>query len=83
VDQSSYRIVKIRTDLLAPIARIKLDAVTTTTSFVDTKILGLNTTLVMPREVEIIWKRDGNQVGEMHRYFNYRLYHATARILPD
>jgi hypothetical protein len=83
IDQSTYRIVKLRTDLLAPIERIKLDSVTTTTSFSDTKVPGLEITLVMPKQVEITWNMDGRRTGEMHRYNNYRLFKATVRILPN
>ena len=83
VDQSTYRIVKLRTDLLAPIPNIKLDAVTTTTSFSDTNVPGLNITLVMPRQVEITWNKDGRRTGEMHRYNDFRLFKATVRILPN
>jgi hypothetical protein len=83
IDQSTYRIVKLRTDLLAPIAPIKLDEVTTTTNFSDTNVPGLNITLVMPKQVEITWNVDGRRTGEMHRYNDYRLFKATARILPN
>jgi hypothetical protein len=83
IDQETYKIVRIRTDVLAPLPTIKLWQATSTVSFGEVEIPKFDAQLWLPKTVEITWDLDGNRLGELHRYSNYRLFAATSRIVPN
>ncbi len=83
IDQESYKIVRIRTDVLAPLPTIKLWQATSTVSFSEVEIPKFEARLWLPKTVEITWDLGGNRLGELHRYSNYRLFAATSRIVPN
>ncbi len=83
IDQETYKIVRIRTDLLAPLPKIKLWQATSTVSFSEVEIQKFDARLWLPKTVEITWDLGGNRLGELHRYSNYRLFAATSRIVPN
>jgi hypothetical protein len=82
IDQDTYKIVRLRTDLLAPLPSIKLLQATSTVVFSEVEIPKFDTLLWLPKTVEITWDLDGNRLGELHRYSKYRLFAATSRIVP-
>lgn len=82
IDESTYQIVRMQTDLLHPIASLQLDQLRSVLNYGDVKIQGLNLTLWLPSDVETTWS-SGNLAGdEVHRYSNYRLFASTVTILP-
>ena len=83
IDQETYKIVRIRTDVLAPLPKIKLWQATSTVSFGEVEIPKFDAQLWLPKTVEITWDLGGNRLGELHRYSNYRLFAATSRIVPN
>jgi hypothetical protein len=83
IDQDTYKIVRLRTDLLAPLPKIKLLQATSTVVFSEVEIPKFDTLLWLPKTVEITWDLDGNRLGELHRYSKYRLFAATSRIVPN
>jgi hypothetical protein len=83
IDQETYKIVRIRTDVLAPLPKIKLWQATSTVSFGEVEIPKFDARLWLPKTVEITWDLGGNRLGELHRYSNYRLFVATSRIVPN
>lgn len=83
VDDETSRILRIRTDLLAPLPAINLQQVTSIVSFSEVKIPQFETPLWLPRKVEISWNLGGTRLGEIHQYSAYHLFRATSRILPN
>jgi hypothetical protein len=83
IDQETYKIVRIRTDVLAPLPKIKLWQATSTVSFSEVEIPKFDARLWLPKTVEITWDLGGNRLGELHKYSNYRLFAATSRIVPN
>ncbi len=83
IDVETYKIVRIRTDLLAPLPQIQLPRLSSTVNFSEVRIRELDIPLWLPKEVEITWDQEKTKVGELHRYSDYRLFQATSRILPD
>jgi hypothetical protein len=82
IDESTYRIVRMQTDLLQPIANIELNQVRSVLNYGEVKIEKLNLTLWLPSDVETTWV-SGNRAGdEVHKYSNYRLFASTVTILP-
>ena len=84
IDQSSFEIVRLETDLLAPLPGVHLTRLRSELHFSEVKIPTRNLILWMPSDVKISWLgKDGAGI-ELHHYSNYRLFAATSRIiLPD
>jgi hypothetical protein len=83
IDKATHRIVKLHTDLLAPLPSIQLERASSDLNFKEVRIPDFPTTLWLPKEVIINWEYGLLAYGELHRYSNYRLFRATARILPN
>jgi hypothetical protein len=83
IDQETYRMVRIRSDLLAPLPDFKVSRITSSVNFSQVTIPQLETPLWLPKQVEITWEIAGARLGELHRYSGYHLFHATSRIVPD
>jgi hypothetical protein len=83
IDQETFKMVRIRTDLLAPLPKFEVQRITSSVNFSQVNIPQLDTPLWLPKEVEITWEIGGNRLGELHRYSGYHLFHATSRIVPD
>ena len=82
IDESTFKIVRLRTDLLAPLPAIQLERFSADLRFEQVDIAGLNLSLWLPWQVELIWTQAGQMSGELHLYSKYSMSHATARILP-
>ena len=81
IDQSLFEIVRLQTDLLAPLTGIHLDRLRSELRFSEVKIPTRNLTLWMPSDVKISWQGKDSAGMEIHRYSNYRLFAATSRII--
>ncbi len=81
IDQSLSEIVRLQTDLVAPLANVHLDRLRSELRFSEVKIPTRNLTLWMPSEVKISWQGKDSAGMEVHRYSNYRLFGATSRII--
>jgi hypothetical protein len=82
IDEATFQIVRLRTDLLAPLTGIQLQWLHSDLRFSEVRIPELNLPLWLPRQVELTWRQADELGGEMHVYTKYRLFHATARMLP-
>jgi hypothetical protein len=81
IDQATYRIVRMQTDLLHPLPSVPVDQLRSTLNYGEVKIPQNGLLLWLPRDVEIAWKSQDRGAAELHRYSNYRLFSATAKIL--
>jgi hypothetical protein len=82
VDSTDLRIVRIHEDLLAPRPDVGLKKFTTTIRFGEVNIPKAAASLWLPQEVVIDWEFRGQTIQRRHRYSEYRLYKAKARLLP-
>jgi hypothetical protein len=82
IDQATFRIVRLRTDILAPLPRIEVPWLSSDLEFSEVRIPEQNLSLWLPHQVEVMWRQGDQIIGELHLYTKYRLYHATARMLP-
>jgi hypothetical protein len=83
VDQSTFDIVVLRTDLLAPLEDLHLRQLTTVLSFRSVPIKGYDAVFWLPREVYLSSDQGAGPAEESHRYSDYHLFHAEARIVPS
>jgi hypothetical protein len=82
IDQSDFHILKLRTDMLQARRDIGFQKVASTILFGKVDIARLTLNLWLPKAVDVDIQTYGLFYQERHKYSNYRLYHATARILP-
>jgi tetratricopeptide (TPR) repeat protein len=83
IDQSTFQIVHLQTDLLSPLPGIQLNQLRSILTFGSVKIAGLNLLLLLPSEVQTTWETANYAGEEFHFYSHYRLFQSTMRILPD
>ena len=83
VDQSSFDIIALRTDLLAPLPQVLLKQLTTELTFRSVSIRGVDAVFWLPSEVDISSDQGRGPSEESHRYSDYHLFHAQARIVDN
>jgi VWFA-related protein len=82
IDQSTFEVVRLRTDLLSPVPSVNLRQMTTELHFRSVRIHGYGTDLWLPSEVLIRTGQTESVVEELHQYSAYRFFHAESRLLP-
>jgi hypothetical protein len=82
IDKGDFRILQLRTDLLPPKEKIAYQKVTSTIVFGPAHISELGLNLWLPTTVDVDIQTFGTLYQERHRYTKYRLFHATATIVP-
>jgi predicted esterase len=83
VDQSSFAIVSLRSDLLAPLPDLNLIQLTTELVFRSVSIQGYKAAFWLPSEVDISTDQGAGLNQESHRYSDYHLFHAEAKIVAS
>jgi hypothetical protein len=81
VDQSDFRIVRLRTDLLASLPEVLVQRGTANILFGAVKIPTLDLTLWLPQSVHAEMEARGQILQEQHKYSKYRLYKAQSKIV--
>jgi hypothetical protein len=81
IDRSTFHIIRLRKDLLAPLSSIQLQRQTADLRFDDVRIAQVRSSYWLPREIEITMEFENHISREVHRYSNYHLYTAKARIV--
>jgi hypothetical protein len=82
IDARDFQILRLRTDLLAPLPQFNLTRVTSTIEYAQVRIPDLADPLWLPQEVELLWQTNGEENGELHRYSKYQLFRATIKLRP-
>jgi hypothetical protein len=82
IDQSTFDVVRLRTDLLSPLPSVNLQQMTTELRFRSVRIHGFGTVLWLPSEVLIDTVRSDSIFEELHQYSGYRFFHAESKLLP-
>jgi hypothetical protein len=83
IDQSTFDVVQLRTDLLSPVPSVNLRNMTTELRFRSVRIHGFGTAFWLPSEVLIRTARSDSIFEEIHQYSRYRFFHAESTLLPS
>lgn len=83
IDQSTFRIVRMQTDLLSPQPAIRLNQLRSVIDYSEVKIPERSLLLWLPKDVEVTWQFADRAGEEFHTYSKYRLFASTVRILPQ
>lgn len=81
VDPADFKILRLRTDILAPPPGVPLRQLTADIQFAQTTIAELPSPLWLPREVAITSNLYGNVFRETHTYSNYRLFRTRSKLV--
>jgi hypothetical protein len=81
IDQTIFQIVRLQSDLLAPLPDIHLTQLRSELNFNEIRIPERNLSLWMPQNVMLSWVTAEQAAMELHRYSNYRLFMATSHIV--
>jgi hypothetical protein len=82
IDEARFRIVRLRTDLLAPRPDIGLERQTTELHFGETRLSQIVSPLWLPQELVVTTELNNQHFRNMHRYSGYRLFKVETKILP-
>jgi len=86
IDEVSFRIVRLRTDLLAPRPDIGLERQTTELHLGEARLPQTVSPLWLPQEVVVTTDLDKRHFRNVHRYSGYREFKVESKILsapPD
>jgi predicted esterase len=81
IDESDFRIVRLRTDLLAPRPDIYLRTLTREVLFSEVRLPEMTDTLWLPHEVRIASDFKGQVTQQIYKYSSFRLYRSKAKIV--
>lgn len=83
VDQATFDIVRLRTDLLSPLSELHLRKLSTELTFRSVPIRDFGAVFWLPSEVEISSDQGAGVAEESHHYSDYHLFHAEAKIVAN
>lgn len=81
IDRSSYHILQIRSDILAPLPMIRLRSESSVVDFVAVRVPEVATPLWLPRAAVVRADVDGRVYQNDHRYSDYQLFEVKSRII--
>jgi hypothetical protein len=81
IDESEFRIVRLREDLLAPRPDISLQTLTSEVLFSAVRLPEAMDSLWLPHEAKIVWNFKGQAVQQLHQYSGFHLYRSKAKIV--
>lgn len=81
IDRTDFRILRIRTDLLAPQPEIEYQEQTSSLAFGQVHIADLDLVLWLPQTVDAEMEASGQHLSEQHLYSKYRLYQSKTKII--
>lgn len=81
VDRSSFQILRMRTDLLAPRNDIGLEQQTTQLRLEEVQLPDRPKPLWLPSEVQVTVKFRGQYLRNEYRYPEYKLFRVSAKIV--
>jgi hypothetical protein len=83
IDPTTYQIIRMRTDLLAPRPDIDLERQTTEIRFAEVHFKALPAAFWLPHEVVVTVKIFGQTYRNTHRYSHFRLFKVETLQIPE
>jgi len=79
IDAGNFKIVRLRTDLLKPQAKIKLERQTTEISYDPVQFKQIASALWLPSEVAVTLQWAGRTYRNTHKYSDFRLFNTDTQ----
>jgi len=81
IDQDTFQILRLRTDLLGPPVDLRLTRQTTEVTFAETKLPDIDAPLWLPSRVNVYAMFDSQAFRNEHRYENFERYRVSVNII--
>jgi tetratricopeptide (TPR) repeat protein len=81
VDSGTYQIIRMRTDMLYPLVKARLDRESTDIRFAEVGFPDVPLIFWLPRDVVVTVHWNGKLLRNQHSYSHFRLFKAQTRIL--
>jgi hypothetical protein len=78
IDAANYQIVRLHTDLLAPLPEVRLEKVTMNIDFGEVKFNSLKEAIWLPEEVTVTLGWNGKQLRNKHQYSDFKIFNVDA-----
>ncbi len=78
VDGSTYQILRMRTDLLKPAPKVRLQTQTTEIQFAEVHFKEITSAFWLPREVVVTVEWKGRTFRNLHQYSDFRLFNVQS-----
>jgi len=78
VEPDAFRIIRMRTDLLKPLPKVRLAKQTTAIRYGEVQFRGVGLPLWLPREVTVTVQWKGRTFRNTHRYSDFRLFNVET-----
>lgn len=78
IDSETYEIIRVRTDLLAPLLKVKLERTTTEIAYGEVYFKSVGRKLSLPRQVTVTVDWNGKHLLNQHRYSDFELFNVEA-----
>jgi tetratricopeptide (TPR) repeat protein len=79
VDASSYRILRLKTDLLSPLPQLRLNKQTTEIDFQEVHFNGIEGGFWLPQEVTVTLDWSGQHLRNKHEYSNFKVFNVEQK----
>jgi tetratricopeptide (TPR) repeat protein len=79
VDAASYRVLRMRTELLNPVPEIKLDGQTTDVRFSEVRFSAKDDPFWLPEDVSVLFRWNGRVYHNQHHYSDYAVFQVKTR----
>jgi len=79
IDRDTYKIVRLRSDLLAPQPKVRLERQTTEITYQPIQFTQLATALWLPSEVAVTVEWKGRTFRNSHTYSRFRLFNTEVK----
>jgi tetratricopeptide (TPR) repeat protein len=83
VDDQTYQIARLRTDLLHPISRVRLDRETTEIGYSEVHFKDAGFSAWLPRDVVVTVEWKGKHCRNRHSYSDFHLFTVGSKILTS
>jgi hypothetical protein len=78
IDSASYQIIRLHTDLLAPLPEIKLDREAMNIEFNEVHFKALKDSFWLPHEVSVTLNWNGKELRNTHDYSDFKVFNVDA-----
>jgi len=80
IDSNSYKIVRLRSDLLSPQPKIRLERQTTEITYQPVQFKELASAMWLPSEVAVTVEWKGRTFRNSHTYSRFKLFNVRTRL---
>jgi len=80
IDCKTYQVIRMRTDLLNPVARTRLDRETTEVQYSEVRFKDVPLSFWLPRDVVVTVEWKGKLRRNRHTYSDFHLFSVEAKI---